>query len=96
MKINLLLLFVFFTCVVSQYNPETSKALCQLTVASYCRPTYLIDWSCNVCKNSTLQIQNVSLFVNSTKATLGYISVSKKLNAIGKCFITFSDCFSWN
>ncbi len=88
MKIHLpILLFVFFTCVLSQYNPAISKELCQLTTASYCRPTSLIDWSCNVCKTSTLQIQNVTLFVNSTKATLGYIAVSKKLNAIGNHFV---------
>ncbi len=93
MKINLLLLSVLITCVLSQYNPGTSKDLCQLTVASYCRPTLLIDWSCNVCKNSTLQIQNVTLFVNSTKATLGYISYSKKLNSIGNnLFFTISHC----
>lgn len=78
-----LFLLSFLVCVsFAQYNPELSKDLCQLTVASYCRPTKLIDWSCGPCKNSVLQIQNVSLFINSTMATLGYISVSKKLDAI--------------
>lgn len=76
---------IFFLAYVSlaQYNPELSKELCQLTVASYCRPTKLVDWSCLPCKNSPLQIQNVSLFINSTQATLGYIAISKKLDAIG-------------
>ena len=67
----------------AQYNPELSKDLCELTVASYCRPTKLIDWSCTPCKNSNLEISNVSLFINSTQATLGYIAISKKLDAIG-------------
>ncbi len=84
------LLFTLLACLaMTQYNPDLSKSLCELTVASYCRPTKLIDWSCNACKNSQLQIQNVSLFINSTKATLGYISISKKLDAIGKLIILF-------
>ncbi len=55
-----------------------------MAVASYCKPLKLLDWSCGPCKGSFLQIQNVSLFVNSTQATLGYIAVSKKVNSIGK------------
>ena len=77
------IIFTLLLCLtLSQYNPDLSKSLCELTVASYCRPTKILDWSCAQCQNSGLQIQNISLFVNSTKATLGYIAVSKKLNAI--------------
>ena len=77
------IIFTLLLCLtLSQYNPDLSKSLCELTVASYCRPTKILDWSCAPCQNSGLQIQNISLFVNSTKATLGYIAVSKKLNAI--------------
>ena len=83
---------LLFICVFSQYNPELSKNLCQLTVASYCRPTLLLDWSCGPCKNSPLEVQNITLFVNSTKATLGYIAISKKLASIGKPFSNISNC----
>ena len=77
------IIFTLLVCLAfTQYNPELSKSLCELTVASYCRPTKILDWSCAPCQNSGLQIQNISLFVNSTKATLGYIAVSKKLDAI--------------
>ena len=34
-------------------------------------------------------MQNVTLFINSTQNTLGYIAVSKKLNSVGK-FIIYS------
>lgn len=47
--ISLIIAFAY-----AQYNPELSKNLCQLTVASYCKPTKLIDWSCLPCKNSVL------------------------------------------
>ena len=87
--INLLLLSILVVFGAAQYNPELSKDLCELTVASYCRPTKLIDWSCTPCKNSNLEISNVSLFINSTQATLGYIAISKKLDAIGNIPITF-------
>jgi hypothetical protein len=53
-----------------------------MAVASYCKPIKLLDWSCGPCKSSFLQIQNVSLFVNSTQNTLGFIAVSKKLDSI--------------
>ncbi len=84
---KILFISLFVCLAFSQYNPELSKSLCELTVASYCRPTKLLDWSCNACKNSNLAIQNVSLFINSTKATLGFIAYSKKLDSIGKFFI---------
>lgn len=88
------ILFHLFLCsvVFSQYNPELSKELCELAVASYCRPLKLLDWSCGPCKGSFLQMQNVSLFINSSQNTLGFISVSKKLDSIGKKTFIFSPC----
>lgn len=81
--IKLLLISLLAILASTQYNPDLSKSLCELTVASYCRPNKIVDWSCAPCKNSNLEITNISLFVNSTKATLGYIAISKKLDAIG-------------
>ena len=81
--IKLILAAFVIVLSLTQYNPELSKNLCSLTVASYCKSSNLADWSCAPCKNSALQIQNVTLFINSTQDTLGFISVSKKLNAIG-------------
>ena len=50
----LLLVSIILSFALAQYNPDLSKNLCQLTVASYCRPTSILDWSCNSCKNSPL------------------------------------------
>jgi hypothetical protein len=91
--IKILIISVFAVLASTQYNPDLSKSLCELTVASYCRPTKIVDWSCVPCKNSNLEITNISLFVNSTKATLGYIAISKKLDAIGK-IVTYSQSLS--
>jgi hypothetical protein len=94
--IKVLFCLLFCSAAFAQYNPELSKELCELAVASYCRPVKVLDWSCGPCKGSFLQIQNVSLFINSTQDTLGFIAVSKKLNAISKIFVKFSGCFQRN
>jgi hypothetical protein len=52
--IKLLLFSLLSLLALSQYNPDLSKNLCQLTVASYCRPTKIVDWSCGPCKTSSL------------------------------------------
>ena len=52
--IKLLFPTLLLVLVFSQYNPDLSKNLCQLTVASYCKPTKLVDWSCGPCKASPL------------------------------------------
>lgn len=90
--LKILLCVVLCSMVACQYNPELSKQLCELAVSSYCKPLKLLDWSCGPCKGSFLQIQNVSLFINSTQNTLGYIAISKKLDAVGKLKIIFSYC----
>ena len=83
--LKLILSFVLILCTTyAQYNPELSKEMCYLAVAAYCKPVKLLDWSCEPCKSSFLEMGNVSLFVNSTQNTLGFIAVSKKLDAIGK------------
>jgi hypothetical protein len=66
----------------SQYAEDVGKDLCHLAMASYCRPSHIQDWSCAPCKSSQLGIKNVSVIINSTSATLGFIAISQKLNAI--------------
>lgn len=74
---------LIFYSTSAQYNPELSKEMCYLAVAAYCKPIKLLDWSCEPCKSSFLEMGNVTLFVNSTQNTLGFIAVSKKLDSIG-------------
>ena len=84
-------IFLLFACIVlaaTQYNPVLSRDLCQLTVASYCVPISVLNWNCGPCKNSALQIKNVSLFLNSSQNTAGYIAVSDSLQAIRTLILT--------
>lgn len=80
---KILIFIIFFTIVLSQYNPQLSKDLCQLTITSYCVPISVLNWSCGPCKTSMLQIKNVSLFLNSSQNTAGYIAISNSLQAVG-------------
>ncbi len=78
-------IIVLLACIAlaaTQYNPVLSRDLCQLTVAAYCVPISVLNWSCGPCKNSPLQIKNVTLFLNASKDTAGYIAVSGSLQAI--------------
>jgi hypothetical protein len=86
------LLFFLFCLIVSycQYNPQLSKDLCQLTITSYCVPISVLNWNCGPCKNSMLEIKNVSLFLNSTQNTAGYIAISSSLQSIGNTNLIFS------
>ena len=79
---KILLLAVFLYLAFSQYNPQLSKDLCQLTITSYCVPISVLNWNCGPCKNSILQIKNVSLFLNSSQNTAGFIAVSNSLQAV--------------
>jgi predicted lipase len=80
--IKILILTLIVSAAYAQYNEELSKELCEIAVAAYCKPVKLLDWSCGPCKKSMLQITNVSLIVNSTAATMGFIAVSQKLQSI--------------
>jgi hypothetical protein len=86
--LKFVLIFVLSCMSYAQYNQELSKELCYLAVAAYCKPVKLLDWSCEPCRSSFLQMGNVTLFVNSTQNTLGFIGVSQKLNSIGTFSIT--------
>lgn len=80
----MIFLFVLlFVSASAQYDPNMGKGLCGLTVASYCNPNHLADWSCLPCKNSQIQLANVKLFKNSTGDTLGFIATNSQMKAIG-------------
>lgn len=82
-KIILLLLGLIFI-IQTQYAEDVGKDLCKLCMASYCRPSHINDWSCAPCKSSDLGMKNISVIINSTSATLGFIGISQKLQSIGK------------
>jgi hypothetical protein len=93
---KLLLLIVFFVLSFAQYNPQLSKDLCQLTITSYCVPISVLNWNCGPCKTSMLQIKNVSLFLNSSQNTAGYIAVSNSLQSVSKFPFLLSPGFQRN
>ena len=67
----------------ASYSETLGKNLCMLTVASYCNPTKINNWSCPPCQASALKMSNVKVITNSTMDTLGFIATSKDLNSIG-------------
>ena len=76
---SLFILATIFISIHAQYAEDVGKDLCKLAMASYCKPAHLQDWSCAPCKSSLLGIRNVSVIINSTSATLGFIAISQKL-----------------
>lgn len=75
------ILFTIFLCA-SSYNSTLGHNLCKLTVASYCGPSKVKDWSCRPCNESPIKLANVQPFYNSTGDVLGLIGTSANPNAI--------------
>jgi len=84
MKKVIFIWMVVIMAIHAQYAEDIGKDLCKLAMASYCRPAHIADWSCAPCKSSDLGIKNVSVIINSTSATLGFIGISQKLDSISK------------
>lgn len=70
----------------SAYNADLGYKLCRLTVASYCAPAKVKDWSCRPCNDSPIKLANAQPFYNSTGDVLGMIGTSS--NPPGVCKIT--------
>jgi hypothetical protein len=83
MKVMLVILaLVSFCC--AQYSEPFAEELCKLAISSYCKPSQVLSWNCHMCMNSQLGIKNVSLIINSSSSTLGFIAISQTLSSIGK------------
>lgn len=66
----------------SYYDQELAINLCRLTVASYCNPAKIKDWTCKPCADAPLKMDNVQIFKNSTGAVVGFIGTSPSPSAI--------------
>lgn len=77
----LIILFTLSLCVFS-YNSTLGHNLCRLTVASYCSPSKVKDWTCRPCNESPIKLANVQPFYNSTGDVLGLIGTSTNPRAI--------------
>lgn len=64
------------------YNSDLGSKLCRLTVASYCAPAKVKDWSCRPCNDSPIKLMNVQPFYNSTGDVLGMIGTSNSPSGI--------------
>ncbi len=80
MKLCILLLAILAS--IYAYSPDLGQKLCRLTVASYCAPSKVKDWSCKPCNDSPIKLSNVQPFYNSTGDVLGLIGVSASPSAI--------------
>lgn len=81
----LLLSTLLATCLtLSAYDATLGHNLCRLTVASYCKPAKVKDWSCKPCNDSPIKLANVVPFYNSTGDVLGLIGTSASPKAICK------------
>jgi hypothetical protein len=58
------------------YDPNLGYNLCRLTVASYCNPAKVKNWTCQACLSSPIKLSNVTPFHNSTGDVLGIIGTS--------------------
>jgi hypothetical protein len=76
-----LILITLLTVIHCQYNQQLGLNLCQLTVASYCNPQRLQDWSCGPCQTSGIKIDNVQTFRNSSGNVIGFIGTSASPSA---------------
>ena len=74
LKIGVFLAIVML-CSAS-YSESLGNKLCMLTVAAYCNPAKIVNWSCPPCKASPLVMTNIKTFVNSSSDTLGFIATS--------------------
>ena len=83
-----LLLFITFTLsALCSYDPDYGFKLCKLTVASYCAPHKVKDWTCKPCNDSPIKLMNVSPFYNSTGDVLGIIGNSESPKGICKYWV---------
>lgn len=78
---------IFVVACLSTYDATLGFDLCKLTVASYCHPIKVKDWSCGPCANSPIKLSNVDHFSNSTGDVLGIIGISQSPRAI--CLFLF-------
>lgn len=81
------LLFLTIITLASAYNADLGLKLCRLTVASYCAPAKVKDWSCRPCNDSPIKLTNAMPFYNSTGDVLGMIGTSS--NPAGICISVF-------
>lgn len=81
---KLILLTLMVLAGLCSYDPDFGHKLCRLTVASYCNPKKVKDWTCKPCNDSPIKLANVSPFYNSTGDVLGLIGVSEAPKGICK------------
>ena len=83
LKNFLLLSTLLATCIaLDAYDSTLGHNLCKLTVASYCKPAKVKDWTCRPCTDSPIKLANVVPFYNSTGDVLGLIGTSASPKAI--------------
>lgn len=82
MQIRALIILVSVLSLGYNYSPQMGYNLCRLTVASYCAPSKVKDWSCKPCNDSPIKLTNAQPFYNSTGDVLGMIGVSTSPSAI--------------
>ena len=80
--IKVILTLTLLALCSATYSQVLGNKLCMLTVASYCNPAKIENWSCIPCKSSPLVMSNVKTFVNSSMDTLGFIGTSSQLHSI--------------
>ena len=81
---KILTLLLAIIPVLTTYNSDFGHKLCRLTVASYCAPAKVKDWTCKPCVDSPIKLSHVKPFNNSTGDVLGLIGTSTTPAAICK------------
>lgn len=86
---NIVILFGLSVLTFCTYNPDLGAKFCRLTVASYCSPPKVKDWTCKPCVDSPIKLNNVLPFANSTGDVLGLIATSTSPSGICRKFYKF-------
>lgn len=73
--------------MTTAYNADLGYKMCRLTVASYCAPSKVKDWSCKPCNDSPIKLTNAQPFYNSTGDVLGMIGISSSPSAVCMLFL---------
>lgn len=71
-----IIVLALIATIHAQYNQELGLNLCQLSVASYCNPQKLQQWTCEPCYHSAIKMENVQTFTNSSGHPVGFIGTS--------------------
>ena len=91
--LKLFLTVLLFFLSSASYSETLGHKLCMLTVAAYCNPAKIQNWTCPPCKSSPLVMTNVKTFINSSMDTLGFIGTSTELHSL---ILSFRGTVPWD